>query len=338
MIYRVLIFTYLLTILACSNTNAQNRLVINGNIDQSMNGNVISLKRISPYPTNLSDSTINVSSIIRGGKFMFSIAANELELYVLEIEVNNEKVFQSFQLLPQSTVINFLDTKLKTYEVFGNKINSDYLALEDKLDASQNVEQDIASWIADHPDSPLNAQLLFDLSKIIPETKTSALYKIIPENNKNNSWGRELKFIIEHLFTGTMAPNFSQRDTAGKKIELSQFQGKYVLIDFWASWCVPCRKENPELRKAYELYHNKGLEIISVSLDDKRSNWVDAINADKLNWNHVSDLKGWNNEISKNYRIGSVPSNFLIDPSGKIVAKNLRGEQVLKILANFIIL
>jgi thiol-disulfide isomerase/thioredoxin len=106
-----------------------------------------------------------------------------------------------------------------------------------------------------------------------------------------------------------------------------------VLVDFWASWCVPCRHENPNVVKAYRQYHPKGLEILGVSLDEKRDKWIAAIAKDTLTWQHVSDLKYWNCAVAKQYAIRSIPNNYLIGKDGRIIAKSLHGEELQKKLA-----
>ncbi|MDR2283702.1 MAG: redoxin domain-containing protein [Sphingobacterium sp.] len=127
---------------------------------------------------------------------------------------------------------------------------------------------------------------------------------------------------------GRTALPFAQTDPLGKTVSLNDFKGKYVLIDFWASWCVPCRHENPNVVSAYQQYKNKNFTVLGISFDNpgQHNRWIDAIHADNLTWTHLSDLKGWKNEVGVLYDIKSIPSNLLIDPNGIIVAKNLRGE------------
>jgi len=127
---------------------------------------------------------------------------------------------------------------------------------------------------------------------------------------------------------GKPAPLFTRNDVDGKPVSLANLKGKVVLVDFWASWCRPCRAENPNVVKAYNKYKDKNFTVLGVSLDQSRASWVKAINSDNLVWTQVSDLKGWNNEAAAKYNNQSIPQNFLIDPSGKIVAKNLRGEDL----------
>lgn len=124
---------------------------------------------------------------------------------------------------------------------------------------------------------------------------------------------------------GRTAPDITLNNPQGKSLSLSSFKGKYVLVDFWASWCRPCRMENPNVVKIYHKYKDKGFEIFGVSLDNSKAKWVQAIQADGLVWTHVSDLKGWKSSASALYNVKSIPVTFLLDKQGKIIAKNLRG-------------
>ena len=135
---------------------------------------------------------------------------------------------------------------------------------------------------------------------------------------------------------GVVAPDFTQNDPNGKPVKLSDFRGKYVLVDFWASWCGPCRKENPNVVKAYNKYKNKGFTVLGVSLDREKDPWLKAIEDDKLTWTHVSDIKYWENEVAKQYGVRAIPANVLLDKNGKIVGKNLRGEKLEAALAKLV--
>ena len=143
------------------------------------------------------------------------------------------------------------------------------------------------------------------------------------------SFGLELSQRITALSitaVGKPAPLFTQNDVDGKPVSLGDLKGKVVLVDFWASWCHPCRGENPNLVKQYQMYKNKGFIILSVSLDSKKENWENAIKQDGLTWLHVSDLKGWGNAVGRLYGVRAVPACFLVGTDGKIIANDLRGE------------
>ena len=139
--------------------------------------------------------------------------------------------------------------------------------------------------------------------------------------------------ILRSVQIGKTAPDFTMSDSLGNPIRLSSLKAKVLLVDFWAAWCKPCRAENPNVVKVYNLYNKKGFDILGCSFDTNREKWLKAIKDDKLTWHHVSDLQGWDNSAGKIYGINSIPANVLLDKDQKIIARNLRGEELQKKLA-----
>lgn len=162
-------------------------------------------------------------------------------------------------------------------------------------------------------------------------SKVEKDFSLLPSWAKNSPDGKNILAKIEGAKSAqvnTQAKEFTQKSSIGEIINLDDYKGKFILLDFWASWCAPCRKEHPNLIKTYEQFKDKNFEIISVSLDSEKANWLNAISKDKITWIQISDLKGQQNEIALKYGVQSVPANFLIDPNGLILAKNIKGEEL----------
>jgi peroxiredoxin len=195
-------------------------------------------------------------------------------------------------------------------------------------------------FLANHKDNYFSLKLIESLmtSSSIDLSKIEDSFNNLDESVKSSGYGRVVfsKISVQKLENerlgslnlGKVAPNFTAPDPNGKMISLNEIKGKVTIIDFWASWCGPCRRENPNVVKTYNKYHDKGLEIISVSLDraGQKDKWLKAIEDDKLTWHHVSNLNYFNDPVAKQYNIQSIPSTYILDSEGKIAAKNLRGK------------
>lgn len=214
------------------------------------------------------------------------------------------------------------------YDTIGlGQFRSDYASLKE-----ERKNKEIA-FIKAHPDYTASLDALKDAMGYVPDDVTvyHKLFQNLKPAVQSSEEGVKLKKTIDKFMTvriGANAPLFESPDTIGRIVKLQDFKGNYVLVDFWASWCGPCREENPNVVKAFQQYKDKGFTILGVSLDktDARAAWLKAIATDHLTWTQVSDLKGWDNEVAGLYSVRSIPQNFLIDPKGKIVAANLRGE------------
>jgi len=220
-----------------------------------------------------------------------------------------------------------------------------YAAASDEEKATESFQQTIAQkyngivdearaihheFIRSHPKSLVSLTILIELAGEDPDANEispllTGLSKELRAKPQAQALAEQLKVAV-----GAVAPLFTQTDTIGKPISLESFRGTYVLLDFWASWCGPCRQENPNLVNAYQKFKDKNFTVIGVSLDRQNGKdaWLKAIHDDKLPWTQVSDLNSWKNEVALLYNVRAIPKNFLIGPDGKILATNLRGEDL----------
>ena len=206
-------------------------------------------------------------------------------------------------------------------------IKDSLFRIKDQLTSEKETAVEIFAKV--HPSSVVSAWAITNTFGYDPVlSRIEPLYTVLSQANKNSMYGKAIKETIEatkKTGIGERAIEISQNDVNGKQVSLSSYRGKYVLLDFWASWCGPCRLENPNVVKVYDAYKDKGFDILGVSLDGNKDAWLHAIEADHLTWTEISDLNSWKNSAALAYGIKGIPFNLLVDKDGIIIARNLKG-------------
>jgi peroxiredoxin len=286
------------------------------------------------------------SAAIRHGQFELSgKVAESAEFCHLVFKKGSGDNLHSMGFFLQPGVISVSGNKssLASLTFSGAPIQDEYercrqkeMEHSDEKDQKQFVRQ----YAVSHPASYVAVEEVLEFFSYNPNADTlQYIYDGLTPGIQSSYMGKELKRILDAALVtgiGRPAPEFTQTDTKGKPVALSSYKGQYVLIDFWASWCLPCRMENPNVLKSYRKFRSKGFTVLGVSLDEKKDKWLAAIRVDDLPWTQVSDLKGWKNEAAVQYGVAGIPMNFLLDRDGKIVAKGLRGPDLEKQLEEFL--
>ena len=350
-----------LTLISCKDKTTRQGYHIKGNIRSSEDVMVFLQK-------NQDKETITVDSVIaENGEFSFKGKVEFPSVYFLKFGEKEEKIKfflenSKIQInahidsLDQGKIIgsateNMYRAFLNDIEKYDQKLTQLYneykkatkeenKALIASIDSSytrimQNKMIAIRSFVAEHPNTVLAPYII--RKYMVPRLDLEELERWVDTLDislRNSKYVDLLYHRIKKLrsvLPGQSAPDFTLPDTSGTPVSLSSvMNGNYLLIDFWASWCTPCRKENPHVVHLYRKYHRKGFDILGVSLDKDKEKWIKAIKNDKLTWHHVSDLKGWKNKVSNRYGVMSIPHTVLIDPEGKIVVHKLRGDKLEK--------
>jgi len=329
---------------------AQSKLTLTGKIQGLANGSQVSLVDVNRPADTLTRSVVKAGSFLLkdslpepmllhlnlgGGKTIMAFLGNEKVQVAGDINKPDQ-----IKITGSKTHNDFVDFK-KTFDPLFQRLNaanqqwqmgfqSDSLA-NVMTKTREQIKKSIDDFVKRKNTSPVSAFLLAATMQAEDDIfVTERRVNQLKGNALKNMYGNYLQTMIAEAkitAVGSMAMDFTQPDTSGVPVSLSSFRGKYVLLDFWASWCGPCRAENPNVVANFKKFSPKNFTVLGVSLDrpGQRDKWLQAIYKDGLTWTHVSDLQFWNNAVAQQYRVQGIPQNFLIDPEGRIIAKNLRG-------------
>lgn len=340
------------------NESSKASILVNGEVKDFPDG-MMTLYRVFDEDSSIIDTTS-----IKGGKFSFKINDDESRLASLVFPDG----MSAIQFFTEPGIITVTDTKddIQNLSVTGTETNGlnaelkksnsnveekyaalmqvgsaaneagDVQAVDSITSLLMNLEKETnqqnIEFAKKHPTSVLSAYLGLMAASSGADLDLNGLYNMMTPAVQQTFFGTRLKTLVDASLKtaiGASAPEFEGMTPEGKLLKLSSLKGKILLVDFWASWCGPCRQENPNVVKAYAEYNPKGFDILGVSLDQEKDKWLEAISQDGLNWPHVSDLMGWKSKIAGMYGVQGIPQNFLLDKEGKVVAKGLRGQALI---------
>jgi peroxiredoxin len=359
---RQLFVFLLLPIFSFAQTNTKD-FVIKASIKGLKDSTQVSLKG------GTAGTTI-ANTIVRNGQFTIIGKLKEADVFQLSFNGYKEGIDlflfnDTLQIVGDLTTgLNMSGSQLQVdyeyfkqqFNPFRDRLNALAAAINQEKDATKRnglmnefntnktgVIQTAADFAKLKPNSPVSPFVLYVISPLFEGAGGILLiepsYKLLTAAAKTSAYSKTLEKAIDEAklgAIGSMAIPFSQKDTEGKLVSLASFKGKYVLVDFWASWCGPCRQENPNVVRAFNRFKAKNFTVLGISLDQDKSRWLQAIKDDGLTWTHLSDLQYWSNAVAQLYKIQSIPANMLIDPAGKIIGKNLRGEELIQTLATIL--
>jgi peroxiredoxin len=284
------------------------------------------------YLNDLSDGSYKKidSSIIANEKFSFN---GQLKTKFLKSSISTGDYSDRVTLWLEKGLTTFSANKGKfnTAYIKGSKIQENFAELTKLRDTLEKMDQVDYSFIKKNPTSVIAAYTLSYYCKLWGKDTISALYNSFSKEVKQTSFGKKIFTFLSlnrNIKIGDKFVDFSQKDTSGKLVKLSNIKSNCILLEFWGSWCGPCREENPSLVKIYNEFKQKGFEILGVASETNKQQWTTAIKSDGLNWINVTDYKGGDNNAAMIYGVSGYPSNFLIDKNGTIIAKDVYGDDL----------